>query len=109
MNSLDRIKNALLAVTSDVYHFKALKKTDRYIVWAEDGAGNQLNANNTRRQSVTTGRIHLFSKTENDNYKGDIEDVLTESKISFILDSVSYEDDTGYIHHVWNFEVEDES
>lgn len=109
MNSLDRIKNALLAVTSDVYHFKALKKTDRYIVWAEDGAGNQLNANNKRRQSVTTGKIHLFSKTENDPYIGSIEGSLTKRKISFILDSVSYEDDTGYIHHAWDFEVANEN
>ena len=105
MNCLDKIKDTLLTVTQDVYHYKALKKKDRYIVWAEDGSGNQLNANNARRQTTVTGRVNLFSKTENDEYIRKIEEAMIREKISFKLDSVQYEEETGYIHHIWDFEV----
>lgn len=105
MNCLDKIKETLLTVTQDVYHYKALNKKDRYIVWAEDGSGNQLNANNTRRQFTVTGRINLYSRTAGDPYILAIEAALVRAKISFKLDSVQYEEETGYIHHIWDFEV----
>ena len=34
-NKIYRIRDALLTVSKDVYHFEASKKKDKYIVWAE--------------------------------------------------------------------------
>ena len=45
MTCLNRIRDALLAVTAEVYHFHAHKPSPPYIVWAEDGAGAVVVAN----------------------------------------------------------------
>lgn len=45
MSCLDKLREALLGVTPHVYHFHAHKPPQRYIVWAEDGAGDTVFAN----------------------------------------------------------------
>lgn len=49
MKCLQRVKEALLTVieAEKLFHLEALKAEYPYCVWAEDGAGNQLNGDNT--------------------------------------------------------------
>lgn len=37
---LQRVPEALLTVTDNVGHYRELNRTDKYIVWAEDGEGD---------------------------------------------------------------------
>lgn len=104
MNSLDALKYALLSVTDNVGHYKALKKTDQYIVWAEDGGGGG-HADNHSTTRVLTGTIDYFTKAENDPNVEAIEVALDNVKIAHRLNSIQYEDETSYIHYEWVWTV----
>lgn len=105
MKCLDKLEKALLKVTDDVYHYEALKKTNHYIVWSEDGSGKDLSANNRKQIQVIQGTIDLYTQMEDDPYIDQIQKELNEAGISWSLNSVQYDDDTKYIHYEWVFEV----
>lgn len=86
-------------------HYEAHKKADRYIVWAEDGEGESLNADNKKEIQTITGTIDFFSKTENDAAIAQIQTALNSfDDVAWSLNSVQYED-TGFIHHEWVWQV----
>lgn len=99
-NKIYRIRDALLTVSKDVYHFEALKKKDKYIVWAEDGEGNSGHADNKKNQ-VIQGTIDYFTKDDADPVVEEIQEALELYEISYKLNSVQYEDETEYIHYEW--------
>lgn len=87
-------------------HYEAHKKSDRYIVWAEDGEGESLDADNHKEIQTITGTIDFFSKTENDVVVSQIQTVLNSfDDVAWSLNSVQYEEDTGFIHHEWVWQV----
>ena len=103
-NKIYRIRDALLTVSKDVYHFEALKKKDKSIVWAEDGEGNSGHADNKKNQ-VIQGTIDYFTKDDADSVVEEIQEALELYEISYKLNSVQYEDKTEYIHYEWIWEV----
>lgn len=103
-NKIYRIRDALLTVSKDVYHFEASKKKDKYIVWAEDGEGNSGHADNKKNQ-VIQGTIDYFTKDDADPVVEEIQEALELYEISYKLNSVQYEDETEYIHYEWIWEV----
>lgn len=105
MNCLESVKRALLRVSENVGHYEAVKQDDNYIVWAEDGGGAVLGADNMALQQVVTGRIDLFTRTENSPLVSGIQKELRAERVSFSLSAVQYEDETKYIHYTWDFEV----
>lgn len=104
LNKIYRIRDALLTVSKDVYHFEALEKKDKYIVWAEDGEGNSGHADNKKNQ-VIQGTIDYFTKDDADPAVEEIQEALELYEISYKLNSVQYEDETEYIHYEWIWEV----
>ncbi|MVB11178.1 hypothetical protein CAFE_18860 [Caprobacter fermentans] len=104
MNSLDTLKAALLSVADNVGHYKAHKKTDQYIVWAEDGGGGGY-ADNRHTTDTLTGTVDYFTKSEYDPNVKAIGAALDAAGIAHRLNSVQYEDDTGYIHYEWVWTV----
>ncbi len=105
MQSLDEIKNALLAVGVPISHYFAAKQPDRYIVWAEDGQAGAGRGDNHVTMQVLTGTIDYFTKTENDPNFGNIQQALNGIDLAWKLNSIQYEDDTNYIHYEWVWEV----
>ena len=103
-NKIYRIRDALLTVSKDVYHFEALKKKDKYIVWAEDGEGNSGHADNKKNQTIQ-GTIDYFTKDDADSAVEEIQEALEFHEISYKLNSVQYEEETEYIHYEWIWEV----
>jgi hypothetical protein len=103
--TLDAIPNALLTVTDNVGHYEAHEKSDQYIVWAEDSQADALWADGRMQEQVIQGTIDYFTKTEDDPNVVKIQDALSDAEISFRLASIQYEDDTGFIHYEWIFEV----
>ena len=103
-NKIYRIRDALRTVSKDVYHFEALKKKDKYMVWAEDGEGNSGHADNKKNQ-VIQGTIDYFTKDDADPVVEEIQEALELYEISYKLNSVQYEDETEYIHYEWIWEV----
>jgi len=104
MDSLNALKAALLSVTDNVGHYKTYKKTDKYIVWAEDSGGGGYGDNQRTTQTIS-GTVDYFTKTENDPNADAIEAALDDAKIAHRLNSVQYEDETGYIHTEWVWAV----
>ena len=107
--AIKKIADALLTVTEQVYHYKALKQTDQYIVLAEDGQTESSWADDICTYQVVTGTIDYFTKTEYDPNVEKIQCALNDGNIVWYLNSVQYEEDTKYKHYEWVWEVPNES
>lgn len=101
----DRLKNALLHVMPNVGHCSAHDKGEQYIVWMEDGAGDTLAADNRCEEQVLTGTIHYFTKHEKDQNMRAIQEALCDADIAWQLASIQHEQDTGYTHYEWRWEM----
>jgi len=106
MTNLEVLKNALLTVTQNVGHYEAREKTDAYIVWAEDNQADSVWADGRMQEQAVEGTVDYFTKTENDTSVQSIQNALNDAGVSFRLNSIQYETDTGYIHYEWTFQVE---
>ena len=103
MSWQDTIIAAHTAVTDAVSHGGRMQ-SERYFVWQEDGA-NDLEAGNVHTERAVTGTTDLFSKTEFDPWGPALEASLNRAGISWYLNSVQYEEDTGFWHWEWVWEV----
>jgi hypothetical protein len=105
--TLNNLKDLLLTIGLPVFHYFAANQTGSYIVWAEDGEGDAVHADGRKVERAITGTIDYFTKTENDPVVQQIEDALdTDDSLAWQLNSVQYEQDTGYIHYEWAFEID---
>ena len=104
MTWYEKIIAVHMAVTESVSHYERMQ-SDRYFVWQEDGA-NDFEAGNRHLEKAVTGTTDLFTKQEFDPWKDAFEISLDSSgEISWHLNSVQYEEDTGFIHYEWVWEV----
>lgn len=71
-----------------------------YGVWAEDGA-NDLNADDKHTESVLTGTVDYFTRDDSGKPKSVIETALNNGEVAWYLNSIQFENDTGYIHYEW--------
>lgn len=106
MSWQDKIIEAHTAVTDAVSHYKRLK-SDRYFVWAEE-ARKDLLAADTHAERVWRGTTDLYTKQEGDPWAAALEESFDGKGIAWSLNSVQYEDDTGFIHTEWVWEVVDD-
>lgn len=104
MKWYERIIAAHTSVTDAVSHYERMK-SERYFVWQEDGAGDDVEAESRHAEKVTTGTTDLFTKTEFDPWADTIEQAFSNHGIAWYKNSVQYEEDTGFIHHEWVWEV----
>lgn len=105
---LQTIKDALLTTGYKFAHYawaKDAKELRRdYGVYAEDGA-NDLIADDTHTEKVTQGTIDYYTRDDSGTPQTTIENALNNGKIAWYLNSIQFEEDTGYIHYEWVFEV----
>lgn len=101
---LESLKQMLVAISPDVYHyFRRVNKT-RYIIWAEDSEENSFHADNKKQRQGIHGTIDLFTKQEYDPMADDIQEGLNGlDGCAWSLNSVQFEDETNLIHHEWEF------
>jgi len=105
MTLLD-IKNVFLSVLPKAtYHYYADGATGNYIVWAEDSQGDSLHSDNVMKALAVQGTIDYYTKTEYDTIAQEIEMAMNNSKISWKLNSIQFEEENGYIHSEWIWEV----
>lgn len=103
MKWYEKIINAHLEVTDAVSHAKRMQ-SDRYFVWQEDGE-NSLTANNTHAERAVTGTTDLFTKQEFDPWADKLGEALSGYGIAWSLADIRYEEDTGFFHYSWDWEV----
>lgn len=92
-----------LAVTDQVSHAEHMK-SDRYFVWQEDGA-NDMEADGMHTEQAITGSTDLFTKLEFDPWKEQFEAALEASGMPWFYNSFQFEEETGYYHYEWYWEV----
>lgn len=95
---------ALMAVVPDCYHYEALKQPGKYIVWAEDGQGDSFWADSKMRAQVIQGTVDYFTRDEYDSNFTAIQQALNDIRLSWRLNSIQFEVDTGYTHYEWVWE-----
>lgn len=104
MNWYETIVAAHVAVTDAVSHSRRLK-SERYFVWQEDGA-DDLTANNRHAEKSMAGYTDLFTKIEFDPWAAELGASFDASeRILWQLNSVDYEEDTGFWHWRWRWHV----
>ena len=103
MSWTDTIIKAHTDVTDAVSHYVRLE-SDRYFVWAED-ARNDLISDDAHSESAVQGATDLYTKIEFDPLAEALEQSFDTEGIAWYKSSVQYEEDTGYIHHEWIWEV----
>lgn len=99
------LRNALLQVTTDTFHYEAAFKPEKYIVWAEDNESAAGYADNHKTSQVIQGTIDYFTKTEFDPNFELIQNKLNSIELSWRLSSIQHEEETGYIHYEWIWEM----
>lgn len=106
--NLEILQNALVMAGVPVHRYYARKQTAQYIVWAEDGQGSALNADDSMEAQTITGTVDYFTRTENDPVIGKIQKALRDAGIPFSLNSVQFEPESTakYIHYEWTWEAE---
>lgn len=99
----DTVIAAHTAVTDAVSHFERLN-SDRYFVWQEDGS-NGIVGDDRHVEGAVTGTTDLFTKREFDPWKEEFEESMDSIGMVWYLNSVQYEEDTGFIHYEWVWSV----
>jgi len=99
----ERIIAAHTAVTDQVSHIRRLH-SERYFVWQEDGR-NDLVADGIHTETAVTGSTDLFTKQEFDPWVSAFEAALDALGIAWSFSSFQAEEDTGFFHYEWNWEV----
>ena len=103
MSWQETIIAAHTAVTEAVSHARRLQ-SDRYFVWQEDGS-NDLAAGNGHAERAVTGTTDLFTKREFDPWADVLGESMSGYGIAWYLSSVQFEEDTGFWHTEWVWEV----
>ena len=103
MTWYERIIAAHRAVTDAVSH-AARVKSERYFVWQEDGS-NDLAGDNGHGERAMTGTTGLYTKQELDPWADALGESFDAHGISWALNSVQYEADTGFYHYEWVWEA----
>ena len=103
MSWQETIIAAHTAVTDAVSHARRLQ-SDRYFVWQEDGS-NDLAAGNGHGERAMTGVTGLYTKGGFDPWGGALGESFRSIGISWSLVLVEYEEDTGFYHWSWDWEV----
>ena len=103
MSWKNTIIDAHLTVTDSVSHYRRLK-SDRYFVWAEDST-NDLSSDGAHTERAVVGTTDLYTKMEFDQWADELEAAFEAAGISYYRNSVQYEEETGYIHTEWVWEV----
>lgn len=102
-----KVVDALTSVTGlNCYHlYKPASVKAPYAVWQEDSEGKSLYADDIKAEQVLELTIDYFTKTEFDAMVDSIQSALNDARLSWILNSFQYEDETKLLHYEWLVKV----
>ena len=102
---LDDLINALAATGYQFAHYGWSKAPEGdYGEFAEEH-GVDLEADGVHVEKGTAGYINFFTRDDSGEPRQKIEAALNSLNIPWYLNTVQYENDTGYIHYEWGFSV----
>lgn len=102
------LRDALVGISDKVtvcHYWRANLKAP-FIIWQEDGEAESLNANNRKAEQGIYGVVEFYTKKEYDPIFDSIQSVLNNLEdFSFRYDGTVFEDETGLIHHSWEWRL----
>ena len=105
---LETLRAALEATGYSFAHFgwakEAMERKRDHGVYAEDGA-NDFEAGNHHTERAVQGTVDYFTRDDSGAPQAIIEAALDSCGCAWYLNSVQFEQDTGFIHYEWVFEV----
>ena len=106
--SFSALRDALTATGYKFAHFgwrKGAKEASQdHGVWGEDDE-LPLYADNAHAEMVMQGTIDYFTRDDSDAPRTTIEAALTSYNIPWRLNSIQFENETGFIHYEWIWEL----
>ena len=99
------IPDMLVTITPNVHHYFAAKQKGNYFVWAEDGQSDALHGNDRTLDQVVQGTIDYFTRDEYDPVLKEVQEKLNDLGVAWRWSSVQHEQETGYIHYEWIWEM----
>ena len=103
--TINDLKTALLATGYKFAHHAWSKAPQGdYGVFAEEGASDLI-ANGEHVERGVTGYIDYFTRDDSGTPQKKIETALRSLRIPWRVNSISYENDTGYIHYEWTWGI----
>lgn len=104
-SKLRQIGIAFALLTNTCYHYYRPVNTFPCIIWQEIGESGSFNADNAKREQRIVGTLDCFTKTEFDSLLDSIQGTFETLGLTWQLDTVQYETDTGLIHYTWSWGV----
>lgn len=99
---LSNFSNEIAKITGcNIYHYFRPVMNAPYILWAETGESNSLEADNGKREQAISIDVDYYTKTEFDSVIDAIQNLFVTNGFAFELSSVAFEDDTNLIHYNW--------
>ena len=104
MSWWEKIIAAHRQVTDKVSHGQRMQ-SERYFVWQEDGEADCI-LDGRHAEKAVTGSTDLFTKQEFDPWKDQMEQAFDNAPdILWRLNSIQFEEDTGFWHYEWLWTV----
>lgn len=104
MNWWEKIIAVHLQVTDKVSHGERMQ-SERYFVWQADGEADCI-LDGKHAEKAVTGSTDLFTKQEFDPWKDKMEEAFDNAPdILWRLNSIQFEEDTGFWHYEWLWTV----
>lgn len=98
---MDELETALNATGYSFAHYGwSHAPTGDYGVYAEDGA-EDFEADGRHAEKATECTVDLFTRNDSTGPREAIESALEAFNAPWYLNTVQFEDDTGYIHYEW--------
>lgn len=106
--ALQTLKDALTATGLPFAHFAWAKGAPELLgdhgVYAEDGA-NDLYSGDIHAEHVIEGTVDYYTRDGSGAPQAAIESALNNGLIAWYLNSIQFEEETGYVHYEWVFQV----
>lgn len=102
---LEELINALNATGYQFAHHAWSKAPNGDYGTYSESSGNDFTADQKHVERGTEGYISYFTRDDSGTPRSTIEAVLNELNIPWYLNTIQYENDTGYIHYEWGFGV----
>ena len=102
------LRDSLVGISNKitVCHYWRANLKAPFILWQEDGEAESLGADGRKAEQGIYGTVDYYTKTEYDPAFDSIQNVLNNLEdFSFRYESTEYEDETGLIHHTWEWRL----
>lgn len=104
-SKLNQIGATLAELTTACYHYYRPVNTFPCLIWQETGETGSFNSDNGKAEQRIVGTVDCFTKTEFDPLLDEIQTTLQGLGLTWLLDTVQYETETGLIHYTWTWGV----